>query len=262
MAATLAHELRTPLNTIAGFAAMLRERLAGSPVEAEIAGKIERGVDNLETITGQLLGFTDTPELSKTHTSLAAVVDSALEMLPEGQRRSVSLSLNGGGGDLSAHCDPLQLRQAILNLVRNAAEAAGDGGEVKVTLRRDGDEARIEVADSGPGVPEGLSTRIFLPFFTTKKGGTGLGLAYSEKLVRAHGGQITLESANGANGKDAAGARRKGAKFTIRLPLTGAARAAQTARAATPAGSEDGHHPIEAPSRDKTIAVGTMGDTT
>jgi PAS domain S-box-containing protein len=262
MAATLAHELRTPLTAIAGFAAMLRERLAGSPKEAEIAGKIERGVGNLETITGQLLGFTGTPELSKTDTPLAAVVDSALEMMPENGRNSMSLSLDDDCGGLNLYCDPLQLRQAILNLVRNAAEAAGDGGEVKVSLRRDGDEAQIEVADSGPGVPEELSTRIFLPFFTTKKGGTGLGLAYSEKMVRAHGGQITLESAYGTNAGGGTGAKSEGARFTIRLPLPDAALVGKLARAAASTDGPDRERAVEAPSKEDTIAVGTMGDTT
>jgi signal transduction histidine kinase len=208
MAATLAHELRTPLTAITGFAAVLRERLAGRPKDVELAGKIERGVSDLETVTRRLLSFTETPELSKRRVRLCDIVDSALEMLPADDRGAVSLLPDGAGGSLSVDGDALQLRQAILNLVRNACEAAGENGSVRITLRRKGDEAQVEVEDNGPGVPQDLGTRVFLPFFTTKRGGTGLGLAYSEKLVRAHGGQITLDGGPG-----------KGAVFTIRLPL-------------------------------------------
>ena len=130
MAATLAHELRTPLTAIAGFAAILRERLAPSPREAEIAAKIERGVTSLETVTRQLLGFTETPLLSKSRVRVAEVVESAMEMLPEGFSKSVKLDFDGCDGSLAIDGDALQLRQAFLNLIMNAREASGESGEV------------------------------------------------------------------------------------------------------------------------------------
>ncbi len=208
MAATLAHELRTPLTAIAGFASMLRNRLDGNTREAEIAHKIERGVTSLEKVTGQLLSFTETPELSKARVRLADVIESALELLPDKMRGRVKLSVKGAGRDLTVKADPLQLRHALLNLMINACQAAGESGEVNVAVRRSGEAGHVEIADTGPGVPDELQTRIFLPFFTTKKGGTGLGLAHSEKLVRAHGGRITLD-----------GGEAGGAVFTVKLPL-------------------------------------------
>lgn len=207
MAATLAHELRTPLTAIGGFASVLRNRLDGSTREAEIAHKIERGVTSLETVTGQLLSFTETPELSKARVRLAKVIESTVELLPEKMRGCVKLSVKGDETDLTVKADPLQLRQALLNLILNACQAAGESGEVNVALRRSGEEAHVEIADTGPGVPDELQARIFLPFFTTKKGGTGLGLAHSDKLVRAHGGRITLD-----------GSEAGGAAFTVKLP--------------------------------------------
>ncbi len=208
MAATLAHELRTPLTAIAGHASMLRERLTGSPEEAEIAQKIERGVTSLETVTRQLLGFTETPELKKSWVSPAEIVLSALDMLPQKTRGSVSLSIGELDRSAGVDGDALQLRQAFLNLLLNACEAAGKGATVEVEAGGREDEAYVRVSDSGPGVPGDLAMKVFLPFFTTKEGGTGLGLAHSDKVVRAHGGRITLESAE------------KGAVFTVRLPLS------------------------------------------
>jgi PAS domain S-box-containing protein len=208
MAATLAHELRTPLTAIAGFAALLRERLEGNPGSAEIAEKIERGVMSLEQVTQQLLDFTDSPDLAKSRVRVADVVTSGLELLPPKSREMVKLCITDSGASALVLGDPLQLRQAVLNLMLNASEAAGDGGEVRVTLREDGGDASLEVADTGPGVPEELRNKIFLPFFTTKRGGTGLGLSYSEKLIRAHGGRLTLDGPAGG-----------GAVFTVRLRL-------------------------------------------
>ncbi len=208
MAATLAHELRTPLTAIAGFAAVLRERLEGSPRDAEIAEKIERGVTSLERVTHQLLGFTETPSIAKSPVRIADVVESGLELLPQNFREMVKLRIGEPEASVAVLGDAIQLRQAILNLMLNACEAAGEGGEVRLTLRRDGEEALLEVADTGPGVPEALRNKIFLPFFTSKEGGTGLGLSHSEKLVRAHGGRLTLDGNDG-----------KGAVFTVRLQL-------------------------------------------
>lgn len=229
MAATLAHELRTPLTAIGGFAAVLHDRLVERPKDAEIADKIERGVKSLEIVTRQLLGFTETPELSRTDIKLSEVVEATMEMLPETAKASVRLYVNGKDEAISVLGDPIQLRQAFLNVILNACEAAPDDGEIRVTLRRHGDEAQLEVVDNGPGVPEDLSTRIFLPFFTTKKGGTGLGLAFSEKLIRAHGGQLTLDTVAG-----------EGAVFTARLPLS------------------NGQQPDA--SRSETIAAGVGGE--
>jgi len=207
MAATLAHELRTPLTAIAGFASMLRERLAGATQEAEMAEKIERGAASLATVTRQLLDFTETPNLSRRRFDLTNVIGSTMELVPERMRSDIKVSVNSEHAPLYVDGDPLQLRQAFLNLLLNACDAAGPGGEVAVTLGgRDG-RVFLEVSDSGPGVPEHLRSKIFLPFVTTKKGGTGLGLAHSEKLIRAHGGRLTLASPEGG-----------GAVFTVMLP--------------------------------------------
>ena len=95
----------------------------------------------------------------------------------------------------------------LADLVRNGAEAAGPGGRVTVRVVEAGDQVQVEVEDTGAGIAEAARDRIFEPFFTTKERGTGLGLAVSRAIARAHGGDVTGESVPGG-----------GARFTLRLP--------------------------------------------
>ncbi len=111
-------------------------------------------------------------------------------------------------GSASAPGHPEKLRQVLVNLVRNAAEAAGSGGRVSVSLTERNGTAEVAVEDSGPGIPSAHRARLFEPFFTTKAGGTGLGLAVSRAIARAHGGDLAADA--GATG---------GARFALRLPL-------------------------------------------
>jgi signal transduction histidine kinase len=104
--------------------------------------------------------------------------------------------------------DEAQLRQALYNLVRNAREVLSRGGKVALSVERNGDALEISVADDGPGVPDDLRTSIFDPFYTTKRHGTGLGLAVTRSIVEAHGGRIRCEAREGG-----------GTRFTIALPM-------------------------------------------
>ena len=107
-----------------------------------------------------------------------------------------------------------QLRQALRNLIANAFDAQPEGGAVHVALAVDDDEVRMTVADSGPGVPAELRTRILEPFFTTRAEGTGLGLALVSTIARLHGGHLDLSQASGSLG---------GAEFSLRFPHRNAA---------------------------------------
>jgi signal transduction histidine kinase len=100
-----------------------------------------------------------------------------------------------------------QVRQLLLNLIRNAREAMPGGGSIRISTAADAGFVQIEVRDAGPGIPPERLQRIFDPFFTTKERGTGLGLALAQEIAQEHGGQLTCTSAPGA-----------GAAFSLRLP--------------------------------------------
>jgi signal transduction histidine kinase len=117
----------------------------------------------------------------------------------------VAVSVDGAA---RAPGHPDKLRQVLVNLVRNAVEAAGAGGRVEVRVAERDGAAEVAVADSGPGIPPERRDRLFEPFFTTKPRGTGLGLAVSRAIARAHGGDLAVDAA--AEG---------GARFALRLPL-------------------------------------------
>ena len=108
-------------------------------------------------------------------------------------------------GKIPADWDHLQA--AVVNLLRNAGESTPAGGQVLVSSLRDGDDVLIRVTDTGSGIAPELQSRIFEPYFTTKQSGSGLGLMITQRIVRAHGGEVVLESAPG-----------RGLTLTIRLP--------------------------------------------
>jgi signal transduction histidine kinase len=122
--------------------------------------------------------------------------------------REISLRLEPGPASALALCDPEQVYQVVLNLVVNAIHAAPVGGTVTLRQLADGPErVGIEVIDDGPGIPAEARERIFMPFFTTRQEGTGLGLAVADRIVRAHHGTIEVDNAPG-----------RGARFRVWLP--------------------------------------------
>ena len=106
------------------------------------------------------------------------------------------------------HADADQLWEALLNLIRNAVDAMPEGGNLTVSARRNGADALVSISDSGHGMTDEEAENLFVPFFTTKSDGTGLGLAYAQQVISEHGGRI-----------DCATARGKGSTFSIQLPL-------------------------------------------
>ena len=153
------------------------------------------------------------------HAECAAVVERLREA---GSLAGVEVRLEG---EATAWASASKVRQVLHNLLRNAAEAAGAGGEVRAALEERGGEALAVVDDSGAGLSGAAQERLFEPFFTTKESGTGLGLAVSRAIARAHGGDVEAGSAPGG-----------GARFTLRLPLPAPAAPALAPRAAAPEG--------------------------
>lgn len=189
----VAHEMRNPLTPIRLAIAQL-SRSAGAE-HRETVDVLVAESDRLEQLAREFTEFGRLPE------GPAASVDYA-ELLSELARTSLPstmtarLQLDPATPTLLGHYDPL--RRAFSNLLRNAAEACAEQGEMEITAGPDnGGGVRIAIRDHGPGVPPGMADRIFDPYFTGKTGGTGLGLALVKQTIEMHGGTIRLEETPG-----------------------------------------------------------------
>lgn len=221
LAAQITHEVRNPLSSIGLNAELLEEEfedLAGDHAEAlAILRAIQDEVQRLKSITEQYLRYARLPQPEVVTVDLTVLLDEFLRFLShELEEAGVRTQARGFGADAAAdpvlvEADPDQLRQALLNVARNAVEAlAGQDGrrDLVITLRRAGAAAVIDVEDSGPGIDPALRERIFEPFVTAKSGGTGLGLALAQQIVHGHHGKLTVESPTGPDG---------GTRFSIAL---------------------------------------------
>jgi signal transduction histidine kinase len=204
LAAGVAHEINNPLAVILGYARLLRRR-ASDAGTADDLGVIEDETFRAKLIVDGLLDLSRPLAVRPEPVDLRALCDEAIGRLRETRLlEGVEVSV-AGEGRVEGH--PQKLRQVVLNLVKNAAEAAGRAGRVEVRVEGAGGSARVVVRDSGPGLSRDARARLFEPFFTTKDSGTGLGLAVSQGIVHAHGGEIDAESLP-----------HGGAQFTVRLP--------------------------------------------
>jgi len=211
MAAGLAHEIRNPLGGILLYASLLEKELKGDVGRLHLVKRITSGVRSLEGLLTDILAFAGENQPQLRRTNVGRVMDQVTQMLwARLKELRTRLHVEAGLNELELKADPLQLRSALANLVLNAAEAAGRGGQVRV-LASPGDEAgdgvRICVQDNGPGIPSECLDRIFDPFFTTKARGTGLGLAIVHRIAEAHGGAVW-----GRNRPE------NGAEFVLELP--------------------------------------------
>jgi signal transduction histidine kinase len=189
MSAGIAHEFKNSLATISGYAQMLKSPNDSATVQ-QFAGKIVDETGNLTRVVTDFLAFARPQEL------VSQAVDLR-PMLEECARESaVDLDLAGVPSGFSLAGDPTALRQAFSNLLRNSAEAARDGVPVRVVATADSQArlARLVLRDNGHGIPPEVLPRIFVPFFTTKSSGTGIGLALVHRIVTQHGGTISVAS--------------------------------------------------------------------
>ena len=214
MSAGLAHEFKNALATLHGYAQLLL-KLESNEQTHNAATALLHEVRNLTEMVTSFLNFARPQPLDFANVSLTELINEcALELEPVFREHRVQLKIEGQFG--TARADERMLRQALLNLLRNAAEAIGDSegnGSVKVRgkLERAGakdDRIVIEIEDSGSGIIEEDLGRIFIPFYTTKAKGHGVGLALAHRVITEHGGTLTATNAQ-PNG---------GALFTLKLP--------------------------------------------
>jgi two-component system nitrogen regulation sensor histidine kinase NtrY len=221
----MAHEIMnslTPLSSLTETGIMLLEE-KGSPVA--LSKVSQKTIDDLytalKTISDRNRALTrfigsyrqlsrlPAPELK------VILVSGLLDELGELHRvqceeRGIACSIHPGPGQLAILADGPQVRQVLINLVKNAIEALEDSSDAKldITVKRILDSVSLEISDNGPGIPPEIQEKIFVPFYSTKADGSGIGLSLSRQIIRNHGGQITVESEAG-----------RGTTFKISLPV-------------------------------------------
>ena len=215
----IAHEIRNPLTSIKLNLQALERGARDAQVAPSLVRPLEislREVHRLDRVVHGVLRLGRGRPAQRTRVSLHHVVQRALDVArPQLEQRQLHLSVADRTVGDEIMADAAQLEAALLNLVLNAAEATPSGGDVSLHLECSSDGAsswvRVRVRDAGPGVARELRERIFQPFFTTKPGGTGLGLALAQRTAEEHGGRLTLAEHPSVEGR--------GAEFVLALPL-------------------------------------------
>jgi len=227
LSASLAHEIKNPLASIRSAA----EQLAHPDVDGEdrrvLGGLVVRESTRVSGLLAEFLDFARVRIIEATPVDFGVVVRHAVSVVrqhPDAEGRSIQLDVADRDGPLQVAGAEDLLHRAVLNLVLNAAQWAGPGGEVRVELgvsRADilpqllgpRDLLRLKVSDSGPGVAPGMEEDVFDPFVTLRAGGTGLGLALVQRAAEAHGGVVFVDAPRTGG--------ETGAVFTLCLPVHG-----------------------------------------
>jgi len=214
VSAQVTHEIRNPLSAISLNADLLADELddlEGDTTEAKTLLKaISREFDRLAEVTGEYLRLSRLRPPSLHPEEVSPLVRELTEFLAEDlRRRHITLDLQLADPSPSVVADAAQLRQAFMNILKNSMESMPDGGRMQVSTQRQNGHVVVEVADNGSGIPEHILQRIFDPFYTTKEGGSGLGLPITQQIVAEHGGEVSAESEPG-----------KGTRIRVILPAS------------------------------------------
>jgi signal transduction histidine kinase len=206
----VAHEVKNPLNAILLHVEVAKAKLARGDTDVipqmEI---ISREILRLDRVVKTFLDFTRPMELNLATVPVQRLVDEIVELArPQAEALKIRVMVAQAADGVDVRVDGDLLKQAVLNIAVNAMQAMPDGGELRFESSATGDMAEIRISDSGPGIPPQLREKIFTLYFTTKKEGSGIGLAMTFRIVQLHDGTIDFTSEPG-----------KGASFSIRLPI-------------------------------------------
>ncbi len=213
LAAGVAHEIGNPLNSLTIHLQLLERRLRKLPEKdreqfIQPLSVAQEEIKRLDSIVTQFLRAIRPAPLQRAPHDLNSLVRDAADFLaPELKSRNILLELDLAPGLPVLDVDQDQLKQAFFNIVKNASEAMKQGGLLKIRTGSDADWINVTFADTGGGMTQETMARVFEPYFTTKKGGSGLGLMITQRIIRAHGGEVVLESDPG-----------QGLRLTLRLP--------------------------------------------
>jgi PAS domain S-box-containing protein len=205
----VAHEIKNPLNAISVHLEILRTELAAEGVDShDSADVIGRELARLDRVVKTFLDFNRPLELRMREVDLVNLArDAAILVRPQAEQLNIEVVLDLKAEKAPVHGDQDLLVQALLNVVTNGVEAMKQGGRLEVRLSRDEGDWVLEVADQGPGIPPEVREKIFELYFTTKKGGSGIGLAMTFRVIQLHNATIDFTSEPG-----------KGTTFVFRFP--------------------------------------------
>jgi signal transduction histidine kinase len=212
----LVHEIRNPLTSMNARLFTLQSRLTKGTVEQQDAAVIGSEISRLDQILKDFQRLARPPEPRLTEIQAETLLREVQELMePLLKQQSIQLNRESGG-DVKISADPQQLKQVLINLVKNAAESIKHDGTITLRIRSDKPQLKgqpagvvvLEVEDNGPGIPLEIQENIFDPFFSTKEQGTGLGLPIVARIVEKHGGALKFESQGD-----------QGAIFRVELPV-------------------------------------------
>jgi signal transduction histidine kinase len=204
------HEVKNPINSIVVHLELLRSKVGGEATAARHLEIIQSEIQRLDRVVQTLVDFSRPVELKLMDQDMRQIVSSVLMLASAGlESYNVTVVSQLPNYPVMVKVDADLLKQALLNVVLNGAQAMADGGELSVRLTEDGRSATIKVQDHGEGIPEEIRPRIFDLYFTTKREGSGIGLAMTYRILQLHHGQLDVESKVG-----------EGSTFTLSVPAS------------------------------------------
>jgi len=213
MAAHVTHEIRNPLSSISLNLELLQDELPTESHEARaLMTAILAEVDRLTHLTEYYLSFARRRSVQLDVTDLRALISDAIAFMRRDlERRRIDVEVEGEEDPVYVAIDESQFKQALFNLVRNAAEAMPDGGRLRVLVEPSSDHVTVHIDDEGFGIAPELADALFQPFVTNKPNGTGLGLVVTQQIVQSLGGEISWQAR-----------KPRGTRFTLRFPRAAA----------------------------------------
>jgi signal transduction histidine kinase len=221
----VAHEVKNPINAIVVHLEVLRQKLKQTdPDTRRHMDVIGSEIHRLDRVVQTLVDFTRPVDLRLTDADLHKLVaDVVMLASPAAEKHRVGIERQASQEPLPARIDADLVKQAILNIVLNGVQAMPEGGKLRIATRREGDGALITIRDQGPGIPTEIRDKVFNLYFTTKKGGSGIGLAMAYRVVQLHHGSVEFTSVDG-----------HGTTFYLRLPLSESGTGGEQPRVAAP----------------------------
>lgn len=207
----VAHEVKNPINAIVVHLEVLRQKLKQiDPDTRRHMDVIGSEIQRLDRVVQTLVDFTRPVDLRLSEMDLRKLLEDVVSLAsPSAEQRQISVEREFSQEPLPVRFDADLVKQAMLNIVINGVQAMPEGGSLRITSKREGDSALVSVRDTGPGIPSEIRDKIFNLYFTTKKEGSGIGLAMAYRVVQLHHGSLEFTSIAG-----------QGTTFYLRFPLS------------------------------------------